>query len=224
MTGHFKPLKAILPSAQQLLWPQLCASVSLGFVLYGGTAIALRFGHRLSVDFDFFTERTLDREALQAAFPFLSQAVVLQDERNTLTVLVQADQSVDSFVKLSFFGRIDFGRVGEPDLTDDGTLFVASVDDLMATKVRVVLQRAESKDYRDIAEMIRSGVSLSKGLASAQLFFGPSFQPSESLKALVYFEDGDLKTLPESDRRTLVTAVSAVRKLPEVTRQAASLT
>ena len=223
MTGRFKPLKALLPSAQQLLWPQLNASVSLGFVLYGGTAIALRFGHRLSVDFDFFVERALDRETLQAAFPFLSRAVVLQDERNTLTVLARPDESIESFVKLSFFGNIDFGRVGEPDLTDDGALLVASVDDLMATKVKVVLQRAESKDYRDIAEMIRSGVSLSKGLASAQLFFGPSFQPSESLKALVYFDDGNLQELPESDRRTLVTAVSAVRQLPEVTRRAITL-
>lgn len=223
MTGRFKPLKAILPSAQQLLWPQLNASVSLGFVLYGGTAIALRFGHRLSVDFDFFNERALDREALQAAFPFLSRAVVLQDERNTLTVLARPDEAVESFVKLSFFVNIDFGRVGEPDLTDDGALLVASVDDLMATKVKVVLQCAETKDYRDIAEMIRSGVSLSKGLASAQLFFGPSFQPSEILKALGYFDDGDLQKLPESDRRTLVIAVSAVRKLPEVTRQATTL-
>lgn len=52
---------------------------------------------------------------------------------------------------------IGFGRVGEPDLTEDSILQVASLDDLMATKVKVVLQRAEAKDYRDIAAMVTAG-------------------------------------------------------------------
>lgn len=50
----------ILPMAQRRLWPQLGNAPKLGFVLYGGTAIALRLGHRDSVDFDFFSERPLD--------------------------------------------------------------------------------------------------------------------------------------------------------------------
>lgn len=44
----------------------------------------------------------------------------------------------------------------------------------------------------------------------------PAFQPSESLKAMVCFEDCDLKTLSRDDRITLVNAVSAVRELPTV--------
>jgi hypothetical protein len=35
------------------LWPQL-KNVPEQYVLYGGTAVALRYGHRNSVDFDFF--------------------------------------------------------------------------------------------------------------------------------------------------------------------------
>lgn len=100
-------------------------------------------------------------------------------------------------------------------MTRDGVLQVASLEDLMATKVKVVLQRAEAKDYRDIAEMLKAGVSHSKGLASARALFGPNFQPSESLKALVYFRDGDLGTLTKREKDILVTAVSAVRDLPE---------
>jgi hypothetical protein len=93
---------------------------------------------------------------------------------------------------------------------------VASLADLMATKVKVVLQRAEAKDYWDIAEMLRAKVSLAGGLAAARELFGPAFQPSESLKAMVYFDDGDLKALSRDDRVTLVNAVSAVRELPAV--------
>ena len=103
-----------------------------------------------------------------------------------------------------------------PEFTDDGILQVASLDDLMATKLKVILQRAEAKDYRDIAAMVGAGVSLAQGLASARLLFGPNFQPSESLKALAYFDDGDLQTLTEAEKGILVGAVQAVRDLPQV--------
>lgn len=216
MSGTFKPHMEILPPAQQRLWPQLGTSADLGFVLYGGTAIGLRLGHRPSADFDFFSEKPLDREAIQAAFPFVAGSTAVQDERNALGVLVPCGDPAHSHVKVSFFGTIGMGRVGQPDLTADGVLLVASLDDLMATKVKVVLQRAEAKDYRDIAAMIEAGVSLPRGLAAARAIFGPNFQPSESLKALVYFADGDLQTLSKGEKNTLVKAVSAVRELPEV--------
>lgn len=45
-------------------------------------------------------------------------------------------------------------------------------------------------------------VSLSRGLASTRLLCGPNFELGESLKALVYFNDGDLKTLTDDEKRT----------------------
>ena len=216
MSRTFRPHMAILPPAQQRLWPELRPALALGFVLYGGTAIALRLNHRSSVDFDFFSERPLDSQLLRAAFPFMTQSTVLQDERDALTVLVPYGDTEHTHVKVSFFGSIGFGRTGEPDLTEDGVLEVASLQDLMATKVKVVLQRAEAKDYRALAAMIREGVSLATGLAAAQLAFGSAFQPSESLKAMIYFEDGDLHSLLAEDKDTLIKTVSAVRDLPEV--------
>ena len=50
----FHPHFEILPSAQIQLWKELQPLKKLGFVLYGGTALALRLGHRVSVDFDLF--------------------------------------------------------------------------------------------------------------------------------------------------------------------------
>mgnify|MGYP002363224825 FL=1 len=138
----------------------------MGFVLYGGTAVALRLGHRVSVDFDFFSDAPLDRTSLAHRFEFVGRSTVLQDEPNALTLLVPTADSSRPSVKVSFFGSIAFGRVGVPDLTADGVLQVASLDDLMATKVKVVLQRAEAKDYRDVAAMIRCGTSLAAGSAA----------------------------------------------------------
>lgn len=55
------PRVDILPACQRQLWPEL-ASVPRSFVLYGGTALALRLGHRQSVDFNFFQSSPLDAE------------------------------------------------------------------------------------------------------------------------------------------------------------------
>ncbi len=214
MTGRFLPRMDILPMTQRLLWPALRTAASLGLVLYGGTAIALRLGHRQSVDFDFFSADALDHERLGQSFSFLVASTVLQDRPNTLTVMVPCVDATQPGVKVSFFGAIGFGRVGVPELTDDGVSLVASLDDLMATKLKVILQRSEAKDYRDIAALLQAKVSLPCGLASAREMFRPTFQPSESLRALSFFGDGDLHTLSDSEKRTLVRAASEVRDLP----------
>lgn len=123
MSQFFLPKMTILPEAQNLLWPKLQPARSLGFVLYGGTAIALRLGHRLSVDFDFFSDKSLNKEKIKSLFPFVSSSTVLQDEPETFTLLIKSHQKAqDSYVKVSFFGRLRFGRIGEPELTEDEIL------------------------------------------------------------------------------------------------------
>jgi len=216
MSPFFTPHMEILPSTQRELWPHLRPTATLGLVLYGGTAIALQLGHRESVDFDFFTDKPLDKIALQAAFPFIAQSIILQDQPNTFTLLVPCEKIANQHVKISFFGGISFGRIGEPKITSDGVLQVATLDDLMATKVKVILQRIEVKDYKDIAAMLKSGIDLTKGLAAAHTMYGHAFQPSESLKAMVYFEGGDLNTITQEEKEILINAASKVRKLPDI--------
>ena len=213
----FKPHMEILPPAQRKLWPDLKPSVGLGFVLYGGTAIGLRLGHRPSLDFDFFTEKPLHRRALDKAFPFLKASRVLQEQPNTLTLLVPPREAGEEEVKISFFGNLDFGRIRSPEMTEDGVLQVASLEDLMATKVKVLLQRVEAKDYKDIAAMLEAGVPVERGLAGAVQMYGAAFQPSESLKTMVYFEGGDLDSLTQREKEILIRASQRIRELPTVT-------
>jgi hypothetical protein len=183
----------------------------LKFVLYGGTAIALHLGHRESLDFDFFRAGPLDKDQIRAGFQFFRGAAVLQDAPDTLVIL--ADEPAGS-VKVSFFGGIGFGRVNDPLPTCDGTLLVASLDDLMATKLKATLDRAEAKDYRDIAAMICAGVSLAAGLSAfKQMFDG---EPAQVLRSIGYFEDGDLDTLSATDRNVLRSARDHIGILPEV--------
>ena len=60
---------------------------------------------------------------------------------------------------------------------------VASLDDLMAHKLKVILQRPEKKDYLDIAAMLVAGVALERGLAAAHQLFRKAIQSAESLYA-----------------------------------------
>lgn len=216
MSRAFKPRLEVLPAAQRRIWPELRGLAAIGFVLYGGTAIALRLGHRFSVDFDFLTDRALDRRALQKVAPAFGRATFLQEMSDAITALVPIGKQR---VKVSLFAGLRIGRVGRPDWTDDSVLQVAAINDLMATKLKVLLQRVEAKDYLDIAAMLEHGADLAIGLANAR----GAFQPTECLKALIYFKGGDLRALPRATRSRLIAAVNAIRDLPKVRRLSRSI-
>src|SRR5579871_5278515 len=81
LAGHFMPRMFdprldVLPAAQREIWPQLRPALALSFVLYGGTGVALRLGHRQSVDFDFFRAEPLDKDEIRRTFEFIGRAQV----------------------------------------------------------------------------------------------------------------------------------------------------
>lgn len=196
----FRPFLNVLSEDQRGLWPAF-REVSDSFVLYGGTAIALRLGHRSSVDFDFFSSDPIDFDAL-FQLPFVGRANVLQREPDTLTVSTTPGNTANP-VKLSFFGGIDTGRVGDPQRTDDGVLRVASLLDLFGTKLKVLLQRVAARDYLDLAAILRAGAPLEDGLGAAAALYGQQFPPTEAVKALAYFDEGDAANVDAETRRFL---------------------
>lgn len=214
MTDVFTPRLDILPPPQRKLWDEL-SEVPSEFVLYGGTAIALHLGHRESVDFDFFGNRALDPTKLTLAIPFLASATVTQREPNTLSCTVNRGGQV----KLSFFGLPGIPRLQPPLIAPDNGLQLASLLDLAGMKASVVQMRAEAKDYIDIDALLTDGrIDLPTALASARAIYGSQFYPQITLKALSYFEDGNVKRLPPDIRDRLARAARAVDldKLPVV--------
>jgi Nucleotidyl transferase AbiEii toxin, Type IV TA system len=211
MSPHFEPKRAILPPAQREIWPQLAPAPALSFVLYGGTAIALHLGHRQSLDFDLFNAEALDKTKLRTSFPFTRDAQILKEDPQTLVVSAKATNGP---VRISFFGAIGIGHVNPPLRTDDEVLLVASLDDLMATKLKAILDRAEAKDYADIAAMLAAGISLEKALGTFSAMFNAD--PGLALRALAFFKDGDLPTLPRKDQDLLRAARDRVVNIPAV--------
>ena len=62
--------------------------------------------------------------------------------------------------------------------------------------------------------MISAGVSLPRGLAAFKGMFGG--EPAQVLRAIGFFEDGDLRSLSAADRQILRGARDRVSDLPEL--------
>jgi len=196
----------ILPPSQRSLWLELKSTPS-NFVLYGGTAIALRLGHRRSEDFDFFSNEQFEPSSLLSALSYLHGARVDQRRNNTLTVFLDRG----GLVKVSFFGDVQMAHVRDPDVASGNGLQIASLMDLTATKLKTIQQRAEAKDYLDLAAALDTGIELAEALGAARAVYGNVFNALATLKALTYFEDGNLPSLPRHVKDLLRAAARTTR-------------
>ena len=218
MRRLFMPRLDCLPPPQRRLWSEF-AEVPPDFTLWGGTALALHLGHRSSIDFDFFCFADYDLSRLIETTQFLGGINVSRRDPRSLTGVVERDGPV----KVSFFtGLRSMNPLRRPLAAPDNGLAVADLLDLAASKVKVVCDRAEAKDYHDIDAVLRlTDIGLGKALSAASMVYGANFAPVPSLKALTYFEDGDLPQLPKDVRARLVAAVRTVdpTRLPRVSRR-----
>ena len=205
--ARFEPRLDLLAAPQRALWPRL-EHLPPDAVLYGGTGLALRLGHRASIDFDLFLPRSFEPGDMRREIESIGLLDVMQSAPDTLSVRIDG-------VWLSLFG-VQLSTVAPAEVTSDIALPVASLRDIAATKMRSIVDRAEAKDYLDIAALLEAGVLLPDMLGSAQVVFGPGFSPILALKALTSFTDGDLGTLPEATRRRLTAAAAAVDRIPIV--------
>lgn len=211
----FSPRLDVLPPPQKAIWPELSATPN-HFTLYGGTAIALRLGHRFSVDFDFFSLTPFVPNGLMTSISYLAGGVLLQSEANTLTIGVDRNGPV----KLAFYGGLNMGQIEVPEKAKGPAIAVASLMDLGGTKAAVVTQRAELKDYLDIHALItQAKLPLAEMLSAASIIYGGQFNPLISLKAITYHDDHSLNDLPLSMRNDLVRAARTVKigELPILT-------
>jgi predicted nucleotidyltransferase component of viral defense system len=178
--------QTLSPSALDLL-KALCAHVALRpFALAGGTSLALRFGHRLSVDLDFFTSEPFDNENLAAE---LRQDFALDERRRGSTGITAyiAGVKVD-LVKYAY-------PFMEPPEVIDG-IRLASLPDVVAMKLSAVTNRGAKKDFYDLHWLIRE-----QGLPHLIETYQKKFPQTDSLmmlRSLGYFADAEDEEEPVS--------------------------
>jgi len=196
------PMISILPEQQAVLWSRL-GDIPEQFVLYGGTGLALRLGHRTSLDFDFFAADGFTPAGLLGDLGWLGRPEVVDMDENSLVVIEP------SGVQLAFFGGLKLQAVAEPSLALGNGLVVASVFDLAATKAKAILDRSEWKDYVDIAALVKRDHDLADIIGYATTVFDRQFAfPAPLfLRSLVWFRDGTAPDVPDSTKAVLEAAV-----------------
>ena len=158
-----------------------------GWVLAGGTGLALQLGHRISEDFDFFCTREVDTVALFDRLREVATCETLYSDEHTLTVLVDG-------VKLSFF------QVRDPFLfpaTPFSFFGVADLRDIGLMKLLAVTNRGSRKDFVDLFTLLKTGPSLSDYLQLLPRKYGPGrLNPYQVATSLTYFDDAEAEPLP----------------------------
>ena len=212
--GGLAPKLEILPDGQRQIWTRLDATPD-HFVLYGGTALAVRLGHRESVDFDFFSRRSFQPLELARSVTYLKNQIITQQGENTLSCDISTQAGP---VKVSFFGALSLGQIEPPDLVANNNVAIASLRDLMGTKCATIPQRAEAKDYLDVDALTSTaGINLSEGLACAKAIYGRQYNPVLTLQALSYFDDLHGSLAPDVQSRLLEAVKSvSLQNLPEM--------
>ncbi|MDR2442417.1 MAG: nucleotidyl transferase AbiEii/AbiGii toxin family protein [Deltaproteobacteria bacterium] len=175
----------ILPKAQQIIWPYL-EQVPSDFVLYGGTAVALRFGHRTSVDFDFFSNTYPVDKLMKLVLNFkfgTSELESAAKRRNTnhldLIIYVndlKIENEIDKSVKLTFLTdkALVPGCLEEPDIHPDNNIKIASPIDLFSHKIWASAQRNKIEDFIDIIEFLKQGYGLEEAFVGCLAFANKS--------------------------------------------------
>ncbi len=153
------------------------------FALGGGTSLALRFGHRLSVDLDYFTTAEFQPQELFEALG-LEAATILSLSMNTLNLDaggVKMDLLRHAYPEIAPMDRMGGHRL-------------VSLPDLAAMKLNAIANRGSKKDFYDVAEL------LSHHRLSAMLgFFSRKYPDTDAfavVRSLAWFEEAEQEPDP----------------------------
>lgn len=155
-----------LPEATQALWQQLQDSAMLnGFVLIGGTALAMQIDHRVSEDLDFaYLGESLPKQRIARLEKDLAGSGWDLHKSHDLAAIddfidagLDLDEHQQNFLASSSCGeaKVSFVAFGHP-VTDllsgdnNAPLRIATLPEIFKTKAIAVSQRVKSRDIVDL--------------------------------------------------------------------------
>ena len=155
------------------------------FVLAGGTAIMLQIGHRVSYDFDCFSNSLLPKNLLRRAKEVFGSSIILKIQMgDQITITTKSGVDVT-------FVYFPYRALRKPINTDSLPLF--HLDDLVANKAYTIGRRGVWRDYIDLFSFLKRDLySLEKIIALAEKKFEGEFNQKLFLGQLVYFRDLDI--------------------------------
>ncbi|MBI2430950.1 MAG: nucleotidyl transferase AbiEii/AbiGii toxin family protein [Candidatus Levybacteria bacterium] len=157
--------------------------------LAGGTSLALRLGHRISIDFDFFSPLKFDPIILANSLKTTGKFDI--DTAAGTTLIGQFNN-----VKFSYF-RYEYPLLNPTD--DYQGIKIASIDDIIAMKLVAISDRNTKKDFIDLYTICHQ-----KNISIEEMFelYNKKYHVLEEnkytlIKSMTYFEDADADAMPE---------------------------
>lgn len=177
----------LLPHTKRLLKKLRREDLPKGTYLAGGTAVALRLGHRRSADLDFFTPtefvETQWEEKLKRDFGFV---LLKRDWQTLIGTIGRVKVSLFTYPYASITPQESYHKIP-----------IASLPDLAAMKLDTILGRGTKRDLIDI-------YFLAQTLTFKELFafYQKKYHNLEERelmikKSLVFFDDADKEEIPD---------------------------
>lgn len=171
----------ILDKDRQKLLEKLLPHIK-GFVLGGGTALALQLAHRLSYDFDFFSPSPIKKSLLEKLSKVLEINNISTDTTDELTFFSKEG------IKVTFL-YYPFKNAYPLEEFQEG-LKLFGVKDVAIKKAYTIGRRGEYRDYFDLYCITKDDyISLEEIISKAKEIYGRIFEEKMFLQQLVYFDD-----------------------------------
>lgn len=156
-----------------------------GMFLAGGTALALRFGHRRSRDLDWFSSTAFDHLAIAGRMEEAGARVVHAEPG---TVHAECGAIAVSLIRYHY-------PVSLPDQFE--VTPIASLRTAVGMKLLAIINRGYKRDFIDIAAMLRHGLDLRTAITWAMEDI-PGLTMESALRSLAWRADADAQPDPDS--------------------------
>lgn len=150
------------------------------FPLVGGTNLSLRFGHRVSVDLDLFTNQPFDPDEIFGAIVKVLPQTRKLDHRGQSIWLIIDGVKVDLILH-------EYLYIKGPERVE--SIHLLAVEDIIPMKLEAMATRGVKKDFWDIAELLNH-FSLHQMLQFHQQRY-PNSDFGHILLSATYFADAE---------------------------------
>ncbi len=173
--------------------------------LVGGTALALQYGHRKSVDLDFFGNIQMDVESMNAVLRKYGQIKILKNSPNINIYIING-------IKVDF---VNYSYPWIDDMVEYDGIRLASPVDIAAMKVNAIEGRGTKKDFVDIYFLLQH-FTLERILEYYSIKY-PEHSVFRAIMSLLYFDDAEMQMMPDmflnvqwEDMKTFISECVAV--------------
>ena len=177
--------QTVLPDTLELLKVLMQQPLLKDMRLVGGTSLALQYGHRRSVDLDFFGKTTEDVDELTGMMRECSNDLVKGSCTKRIKTYFLNGVKVDV---------VNYDYKWIDDVVEEDGLRLASPKDIAAMKVNAVMGRGTKKDFIDVYFLLKH-----YSFDELIQFYLQKYTDGSEYRALLsmsYFADADPQPMP----------------------------